>query len=170
MRTAAIRMILATSAAMWMSASYGWPVEGLQEEAQFANWLEGLRTEAINAGISEATVEAALTGITPLERVVELDRNQPEFRLDFWTYLDRVASEERIERGRRLLESHRELLSRIGSCSPVSPHAMAYRVPCSSPPGASKATLAPPMVASRSFESWQLSPTTIAAPPCSGAN
>ena len=75
MRTAAIRMILATSAAMWMPASYGWPVEGLQEEAQFANWLEGLRTEAINAGISEATVEAALTGITPLERLVELDRN-----------------------------------------------------------------------------------------------
>ena len=113
MRTAAILMILATSAAMWMSASYSGPVEGLQEEAQFANWLEDLRTEAIEVGISEATVEAALTGITPLERVIELDRNQPEFRLDFWTYLDRVASPDRIERGRRLLESHRELLSGI---------------------------------------------------------
>ena len=113
MRRTAIGMIVATSAAIWMSASYGWPVEGLQEEVEFANWLEGLRTEAIDAGISEATVEAALTGIMPLERVIELDRNQPEFRLDFWTYLDRVASEERIERGRRLLESHRELLSGI---------------------------------------------------------
>ena len=71
------------------------------------------RAEAIEVGISEATVKVALAGITPLERVIELDRNQPEVRLDFWTYLDRVASVERIERGRRLLERHRELLADI---------------------------------------------------------
>ena len=113
MRTALILMILATSPAMWMSASYSQPVERPQEEAQFANWLKDLRTEAIEAGISEATVEIALAGITPIERVIERDQNQPEFRLDFWTYLDRVASEERIEQGRRLLESHRGLLADI---------------------------------------------------------
>ena len=56
----------------------------------------GLREEALEASISEATVKVALSGIIPIER----DRNQPEFRLDFWTYLDRVASEERIEQGR----------------------------------------------------------------------
>ena len=84
-----------------MSASYGWPVEGTQEEVQFANWLRGLREESLKTSISEATVEVALSGIIPIERVIERDRNQPEFRLDFWTYLDRVASEERIERGRR---------------------------------------------------------------------
>ena len=88
-----ILMILTTSAAVWMSASYGWQLEGTQEEVQFANWLSGLREEALEAGISEATVEGALSGITPLERVIERDQNQPEFRLDFWTYLDRVASE-----------------------------------------------------------------------------
>ena len=67
MRTAAILMILATSAAVWMPASYGWPVEGPQEEVQFANWLRGLREEALEAGISEATVEVALSGITPVK-------------------------------------------------------------------------------------------------------
>ena len=60
-------MILATSAAVWMPASYGWPVEGPQEEVQFANWLRGLREEALEAGISEATVEVALSGITPVK-------------------------------------------------------------------------------------------------------
>ena len=113
MRTAAILMILATSAAVWMSASYGWSVEGTQEEVQFANRLRGLREEALEAGISEATVEVALSGIMPLERVIERDRNQPEFQLDFWTYLDRVASEERIKQGRRLLEGRRELFAGI---------------------------------------------------------
>ena len=73
-----------------MSVSYGQPVEGPQEEAKFANWRKGFREEAIEAGISKAAVEVALSGITPIER----DRNQPEFRLDFWTYLDRVASED----------------------------------------------------------------------------
>ena len=69
MRTAAILMILAISAVGWMSASYGWAVEGLQEEAQFANWLKDHREEAVEAGISEATVEVALAGITPIERM-----------------------------------------------------------------------------------------------------
>ena len=96
-----------------MSVSYGQPVEGPQEEAQFANWLKGFREEAIEAGISKAAVEVALSGITPIERVIERDRNQPEFRLDFWTYLDRVASEDRIEQGRRLLEGHQELLAEL---------------------------------------------------------
>ena len=96
-----------------MPASYGWPVEGTQEGVQFANWLRGLREEALEAGVSEATVEVALSGITPIERVIELDRNQPEFRRDFWTYLDQVAPEERIKRGRQLLQSHRELLADI---------------------------------------------------------
>ena len=113
MRTASILMILTTSAVVWMSAAYSWPVEGPQEEAQFASWLKGLRAEAIEAGISEATVEVALAGITPIER----DRNQPEFRLDFWTYLDRVASEERIEQGQRLLEGHIPLL--VSACYPT---------------------------------------------------
>ena len=157
-------MILAISTEVWVSESYGRPVEGPQEEAQFANWLEGLRTEAIEAGISEATVEAALTGIMPLDRVIELDRNQPEFRLDFWIYLDRVASEERIERGRRLLESHRELLSGI-----TARHGIPGSVLVAAS-GASKATLVPPRAASRSFGPWRLWPTTIAAPPCSGVN
>ena len=83
------------------------------QSVPFAQWLNDLRAEALEAGISEATVETALGEITPVERVIELDRNQPEVRLDFWTYLDRIASEERIERGRRLLAENRNLLDDI---------------------------------------------------------
>ncbi|MGD8809696.1 MAG: lytic murein transglycosylase [Gammaproteobacteria bacterium] len=84
-------------------------------DARFQEWLGALRTEALDAGISEATVTAALTDVQLIERVVELDRNQPEVKLDFWTYLDRVASQARIDRGRQLMEEHRELLSDVSS-------------------------------------------------------
>ncbi len=70
----------------------------------FAQWLNQLRAEAQAAGISVETLDGALGDVAPVERVMELDRNQPEVRLEFWTYLDRIASGQRIEAGRRLLE------------------------------------------------------------------
>lgn len=79
----------------------------------FTRWLAEFRTEAETAGISGATLDVALAEVAPIERVVELDRNQPETRLDFWTYLGRVASEARIDQGRRLLNEHRSLLAGI---------------------------------------------------------
>jgi membrane-bound lytic murein transglycosylase B len=54
-----------------------------------------------------------LTGIEPIARVVELDRNQPEFKLSFAEYLARVAPQSRVEKGRRLLEQNRELLGQL---------------------------------------------------------
>lgn len=80
----------------------------------FDEWLAEFRAEALAGGISAATLDAALAGIEPIERVIERDRNQPEFTLDFRTYLTRVASESRIEEGRRMLEQHRPLLEDVG--------------------------------------------------------
>ena len=91
------------------------PTSERPQALPFAEWLNDLRAEALGAGISEATLDAALANVRPSERVLELDRNQPEVRLDFWTYLDRIASPQRIEQGRRLLSENRELLDDIAS-------------------------------------------------------
>ena len=72
--------------------------------------------------------------IEPIERVVELDRNQPEGRLDFWTYLDRVGSEERVERGRLLLAQH-ERKSATGSQRPISAESGRRRLDVRAPTG-----------------------------------
>jgi membrane-bound lytic murein transglycosylase B len=53
----------------------------------FLEWLDALRAEARRRGISESTLNAALDDIAPVMRVIELDRNQPEFTQTFWTYL-----------------------------------------------------------------------------------
>lgn len=79
----------------------------------FSDWLEELRREARGLGISDETLDASLRGIEPLVRVVELDLSQPEFTQTFWSYLGRRVTEKRVERGRELLDKHRDLLNGI---------------------------------------------------------
>ncbi len=82
-------------------------------ELRFQDWLSELRQEAHARGISSATLDAALQDIEPITRVIELDRDQPEFKLTFDEYLDRVVPPSRVETGRRLLAEHQELLGQI---------------------------------------------------------
>jgi membrane-bound lytic murein transglycosylase B len=79
----------------------------------FDDWLAGLRTDAIARGISVDTLDAALKGLKPVPRVIELDRRQPEFTQGFREYLNKRVSEKRIKTGRRLLRENRDLLEKI---------------------------------------------------------
>ena len=87
----------------------------------FAGWLEGVRVEAASRGISQATIEAALTDLEPIARIIELDRNQPEFTLSFKEYLELVASASRIETGRLKLAEHRAVLEEVDGRFGVAP-------------------------------------------------
>ena len=85
-----------------------------EEAESFAEWREGVRSEALNLGISAATFDAAFSGIEPIPRVIELDRSQPEVTITFAQYLERVVPDSRVELGRKLLAKHRDLLEPIG--------------------------------------------------------
>lgn len=93
----------------------------LAAEQPFADWLDGVRQEARDRGISEATLTAALAGAQPIDRVLELDQKQPEFTLTFQQYLDRVVTADRVERGRRRLVEHGALLEEVGRQYGVAP-------------------------------------------------
>jgi len=85
----------------------------LAEPSAFQDWLQDVRREAAAAGISSATLDAALSDLAPIERIVELDRRQPEYTQTFWAYLDKRVTPERIARGRALLAEHGDLLARV---------------------------------------------------------
>jgi len=87
----------------------------------FAAWLADLRQEAVNDGIPAATVDQALQGLQPIPRVLELDRQQPEFTLTLADYLSRVVSPERVARGRQMLQENRSLLNAVGKAYHVQP-------------------------------------------------
>ncbi len=91
------------------------------EDPAFATWLKELESEARDAGISEETIEKALGDLKPVPDVVELDRKQPETRQTFEQYRDRVLSESRVEKGRKLLKEHRSLLNKIAAQYKVQP-------------------------------------------------
>ena len=91
------------------------------DDPAFATWVKELEEDARAAGISEKTIEEALGGLAPLPEVVGLDRKQPETRQTFERYRNRVLSESRVEKGRKLLKEHRKLLNKIAAEYKVQP-------------------------------------------------
>jgi membrane-bound lytic murein transglycosylase B len=91
------------------------------DDPAFAAWLKDLKADAREAGITEETIEEALDDLAPVPNVVELDRKQPETRKTFEQYRDKVLSENRVKRGRKLLKEHRPLLNKIAAEYGVQP-------------------------------------------------
>jgi membrane-bound lytic murein transglycosylase B len=87
----------------------------------FSTWLQGVRSEAQARGISAHTIKVALSNVTPIPRVIELDHKQPEFTLTFADYIARVVPQTRVDKGRRLLAENRALLQRVSATYHVQP-------------------------------------------------
>jgi membrane-bound lytic murein transglycosylase B len=68
---------------------------------------------AVEAGVSRQTADQVIARVEKSERVIELDRRQPEFTTTFADYLNRRVNDARIQKGRELLETHRSLLDRV---------------------------------------------------------
>ncbi|MEE4251200.1 MAG: lytic murein transglycosylase [Alcanivoracaceae bacterium] len=81
--------------------------------AEFVVCVERLQSTALERGINEVVVKRDLAAVNYVERVIELDRRQPEFTESFATYFERRVTDERIVRGRKLLAEHRKLLDQI---------------------------------------------------------
>ena len=81
--------------------------------AGFAECKARLQEQAIAAGVSRETASEVMAKAEHLERVIELDRRQPEFTTTFADYLNRRVNDARISQGRELLQEHEELLARV---------------------------------------------------------
>jgi membrane-bound lytic murein transglycosylase B len=103
--------------AVWSGATPG----AEPPDDAFQVWLAGLREEALSRDVSVETLDLALSQVELLSRVIELDRNQPEFTMTFAQYRDRIISEKRVRTGRDLLWKHRALLAELRSEYGVQP-------------------------------------------------
>ena len=90
-------------------------------EPSFRTWLAVMKKEALDRGIPQKTVNKALGDFKPIPKIIELDRNQPESKLSFNDYLDRVLAGERVANGRRKLSDKRKLLVQIAAHYGVQP-------------------------------------------------
>ena len=112
-----LALVAAVAGVVPFAASAGEMPEG----GDFGEWLGRLRAEAAADGISQATLDSALAGISPNKLVIRLDRNQPEFTLSLQTYLGRTISDARVRKGRRLGREIAPLLQDIAARYHVQP-------------------------------------------------
>lgn len=93
----------------------------------FQNCLAELSARAKREGISNHTIEHSLAAATFNERVIELDRQQPEFTTTFADYFNRRVTDQRVQQGRLLLQNHRDLLNRVAQQYGVpAPYLLAF--------------------------------------------
>ena len=82
---------------------------------KFNEWLIGFKARAITQGVSKETVENALKNAKYLERIVALDRKQPEFFEKTYEYIDKRVDEKRIQTGKTLLNENLTLLEKVNT-------------------------------------------------------
>ena len=80
---------------------------------EFSAFVEKLKEQALAKGVSAATVDAAFTGLEPLEVVVERDRNQAETVFTIDQYLQRRLTRAFVRTAREQAAAHRAMLSRV---------------------------------------------------------
>ncbi len=91
------------------------------DRAGFDAFLAELRSEALQKGIKPAVLDTALTGVEPVMRIIQRDRNQAEFKLTFATYRDRVITPANVTRGQKLRSDHQKLLQEVAQRYGVQP-------------------------------------------------
>ena len=91
------------------------------EDYSFVEWLENIKNIATKEGISQETVDSSLRNIAINERVLELDRSQPEFTLTLDEYLNNTTPKSRMLKGKKLYSEHKDLLLRIYNKYGVQP-------------------------------------------------
>jgi len=99
----------------------------LMTEAEFATCINSLTVKATLAGISGKTISTSLANAHFIPRVIELDRQQPEFTTSFADYFNRRVTDQRVEQGKALLIKHRALLDRVSKQYGVpAPYLLAF--------------------------------------------
>ena len=81
--------------------------------APFAACLADFKAEAISNGLKPAVVEQALAGMTPDLSVIQNDRAQRNFGLDFVSFANKKVVPYRLSKGHELLKTNAKLFQRI---------------------------------------------------------
>ena len=91
----------------------------------FSRWLQQFRADAAAQGISQATLDRALNGLSPDPDILKAADNQAEFVKPVWEYLDSAVSQARISKGKAQLSRYAEQFAAIEAKYGVDRHYVA---------------------------------------------
>ena len=96
-------------------------LQAAEEEGLFDVWILQIKQLAKEKGISDETLSTAFDGIERNERIIELDRKQPEFTLTLEEYLSNTVTSGRMNKGKKHYEEYNDLLLKISNEFSVQP-------------------------------------------------
>jgi len=89
------------------------PAFAQQDDPEFGSCLAALGERARSEGVDATVVASVLEHTTRLERVIDLDRSQPEFTRTFADYYLNRITDRRVAQGRALYDKYHDLLTRL---------------------------------------------------------
>ncbi|WP_245392706.1 lytic murein transglycosylase [Salinicola halimionae] len=84
-----------------------------RDASKFNAWVDDFRQRAAAEGIDRATLAEAFDRASYQPRILELDRSQPEFTRQIWSYLDTAVSSTRVSNGRERLAANRATANEV---------------------------------------------------------
>lgn len=91
----------------------------------FDRWLAEFKQEALGAGISQRTLNAAAPYLTFDQSIVNRDRGQRVFGQAFLKFSDRMAADYRMVQGRKHIEQHGSIFAQVEKQYGVPPEVIA---------------------------------------------
>ncbi len=93
--------------------------------ADFSSCVASLRADGARAGVSSQTLDAAFNGLQPDMKVLEFEKQQPEFKTPIWDYVDGLVDEERVADGKTAMAQNAHELARAEQTYGVSRYMLA---------------------------------------------
>jgi lytic murein transglycosylase len=93
--------------------------------ADFGECVAGLKADAARAGISAKTLDAAFNGLQPDMKVLDFQKQQPEFKTPVWDYVDSLVEDERVAEGKAAMAREARALARAEETYGVSRYMLA---------------------------------------------
>ncbi len=84
-------------------------------QSDFQSCLQNIKAEAMRQGVPASVADRAFTGLTPDQKVTDLDSRQPEFSLTYARYIGNTVTPDRVVKGQQRLAQNRALLDAIQS-------------------------------------------------------
>ncbi|QHM71216.1 lytic murein transglycosylase [Mixta intestinalis] len=92
-----------------------------RDPAQFPGYVEQLKAQARAQGIDAQTIDSAFANVHFVDRVIKLDRNQPEKKITLDDYLARVMPEKKIALARSRYQQYQRELGAVSQQYGVPP-------------------------------------------------
>ncbi|QFT10414.1 lytic transglycosylase domain-containing protein [Vibrio sp. THAF190c] len=90
-------------------------------ELSFEQFVEKLKQQGSEQGISQSIIDQAFDGVTFKPRAVKADKNQPEKKLTLDEYIPRAVPAWKVKQAQSLYDKHHAELKRIGDEYGVQP-------------------------------------------------